>query len=123
MRQAFAADVTTADGVGSWSAPADSGVGPARRLAGRVASGHLFMVVAGLVAALLCFVALRDPSAGVLVAVADRDLRPGEVVTRRDLRLERVDAPVRVLDTLVTSTRLDSIRGDVVVGAISDGDL
>jgi Flp pilus assembly protein CpaB len=124
MRLATDPDVTSPNGARWVAAPAGTGAAaPRRRLVGRVASGHLVMVVAGLVAALLCFVAVRDRPTGALVAVADHDLRPGEVVTSSDFRLERVDVPARVLETLVPSGRVRGVRGSVAVGAIADGDL
>jgi Flp pilus assembly protein CpaB len=95
---------------------------PARRLTGRVASGHLVMVVAGLVAAVLSFAALRDRPAGVLVAVADRDLRPGDLVVPSAFRSERVDASPGLLDALLTSKQLRAARGDVVVTMVRAGD-
>jgi len=122
MRLATDPEVQGTNGTTPWvSMGAD--VRPQRRLAGRVASGHLIMVVAGLVAALLCFAALREQPSGVRVAVADRDIRVGDVVRPKDFRFERVDAPARLLDTLVAKQAVSATRGDVAVAAIRQGDL
>ncbi|MFI5046348.1 MAG: Flp pilus assembly protein CpaB [Acidimicrobiia bacterium] len=114
---------TRSHGDAAWAAGSVPGVTSKRRVASRFSSGHLVMIVAGLVAALLCFAALRDRPTGVFVAVADRDIRAGDTVTASDFRTERVDVPPRLLDTLVRSREVRAARGEIAVSAIQEGDL
>ena len=107
----------------SWGGGNVPGGAPKRRVVGRFSSGHLVMVVAGLVAALLCFAALRERPSGVLVAVADRDIRAGETVAPSDFRAERLDASRRLLDTLVRSRDIRATRGEIAVATVEEGDL
>ena len=114
---------TSPNGDAGWATASGGVAAPRRRLTTRFASGHLVMVVSGLVAALVCFAAFRDRPAGVLVAVADHDLRVGDAVTPADFRAERVDAPGALLDRLVRSRATRSLRGSIAVSAIREGDL
>jgi Flp pilus assembly protein CpaB len=109
-------------GDAAWASTGAAGAAK-RRIVQRFASGHLVMVVSGLVAALLCFAALRDRPSGVMVAVADRDIRAGEAVRPGDFRAERVDAPRRVLDTLVAAPAVLRARGRIAVAPLREGDV
>ena len=59
---------------------------PRRRLVGRFSSGHLVMIVAGLLGMVLGIAALRHEPEGVEVAVAAHEIRAGETVTAADFR-------------------------------------
>jgi len=92
-------------------------------IVGRFSAGHVVMVVAGLVAAVLSVAVLRPQPSGVLVAVAAHDLRAGASVTARDFRTARVDAPADVLDTLLRARDVRAVRGHVAVASIAAGDV
>jgi len=94
-----------------------------RGVLGRFSSGHLVMVVAGLVAAVLGFAVLRHEPSGVLVAVAAHDLRAGESVTSDDFRMARIDAPSDVLDTLLRPRDVRAVKGRVTTASVAAGDL
>ena len=59
---------------------------PRRTLSGRFSSGHLVMIVAGLLGMVLGIAALRHEPDGVDVAVAAHEIRAGESVTADDFR-------------------------------------
>src|SRR4051812_14553047 len=79
---------------------------PRRRLVGRFSSGHLVMIVAGLLGMVLGIAALRHEPEGVEVAVAAHEIRAGETVATADFRSTRVRMPQRLLATLVLSSRV-----------------
>jgi Flp pilus assembly protein CpaB len=92
-------------------------------LRGRVSSGHLVMVVAGLLGVVVSVSVLRDEPAGVRVAVASHDIAAGDVVHATDLTAERVQAPACLLDTLVREDDVRRFRGHVVVAPVAAGEL
>ena len=110
---------------GDVNAPWATGNAPAHRprFAGRLSSGHLVMVAAGLVGLVVSIAVLRDQPTGVRVAVAAHDISAGEVIEVADLRTDRVQVPARLLATLVTAEQLGAMRGRVASAAIPAGDL
>ncbi len=95
---------------------------PRRRFTARFSSGHLVMVVAGLLGMVLALAALRDDPGGVEVAVATREIRAGEAVHPGDFRTERVQATGRVLDSFVRTRDLRGLHGQIAVATITAGD-
>jgi Flp pilus assembly protein CpaB len=95
----------------------------ARPLRARFSAGHLLMVVAGLVGVVLSLAVLRDRPTGVRVAVADGEIRAGDVVDVDDFRAERLQASDALLDTLVAASDVRSLRGRIAVSPIADGEL
>ena len=95
---------------------------PRRRFTARFSSGHLVMVVAGLLGMVLALAALRDDPGGVEVAVATREIRAGEAVHAGDFRTERVQATGRVLDSFVRTRDLRRLHGQIAVATITAGD-
>src|SRR5262245_1321106 len=93
-----------------------------RRLSGRLSSGHVVMIVAGLLGAVLALAALRAEPSGVEVAVAAHEIRGGETVRPADFRTERVQAPDRLLRTFVRPRDLRSLRGDIATSTIASGE-
>jgi Flp pilus assembly protein CpaB len=87
-----------------------------------VSAGHLLMVVAGLAGAVLSVAVLRDRPEGVRIAVADGEIRAGDVVAERDFRTELVEAPTGVLRTLVATRDVRDVRGFVATSTIRDGE-
>jgi Flp pilus assembly protein CpaB len=96
---------------------------PRRRLVGRFSSGHLVMIVAGLLGMVLGIAALRHEPEGVEVAVAAHEIRAGETVTAADFRRTRVQMQQRLLATLVLSSRVRNLRGHIATATIASGEL
>jgi Flp pilus assembly protein CpaB len=96
---------------------------PRRRLVGRFSSGHLVMIVAGLLGMVLGIAALRHEPEGVEVAVAAHEIRAGETVTAADFRSTRVRMQQRLLATLVLSSRVGGLRGHIATATIASGEL
>jgi Flp pilus assembly protein CpaB len=94
-----------------------------RRLRSRLSSGHVLMIVAGLLGALLGLAALRSEPAGVDVVVAAHEIRGGEAVRRSDFRTERVQAPDRLLRTLIRPRQLHALRGHVATSTVEAGEV
>ena len=88
-------------------------------LRGRVSSGHIAMVVAGLLGMTLTLAVLRDEHGGTEVAVAAREIRAGETIGRDDVRVERVRADRDVLGTVVPGGSVRSLRGEIAVATIA----
>ena len=95
---------------------------PRRRLAARLSSGHVVMIVAGLLGAVLGLAALRSAPDGVEVAVAAHEIRGGESVKPDDFGTERVQVPDRLLRTFVRPQQVRSLRGDIATSTISSGE-
>ncbi|HEY7105048.1 MAG TPA: RcpC/CpaB family pilus assembly protein [Acidimicrobiia bacterium] len=94
-----------------------------RGLAARLSSGHVLMIAAGLLGAVLGFAALHSEPAGVEVAVAAREIRGGESVRRSDFGTARVQAPQRLLRTFVRPRELGGLRGRVATSTVEAGEL
>jgi Flp pilus assembly protein CpaB len=95
---------------------------PKRRLATRLSSGHVVMIVAGLLGAVLAFAVLRSGPPGSEVAVAAHEIRGGEAVLADDFRTERVQAPERLLRTFVRPEQVRTLRGDIATSTIAAGE-
>jgi len=81
------------------------------------------MVVAGLAALVVSIAVLREEPRGLLVAVADGEIRIGDRVAPDDFRTERVQVSDRLLATLLVADDLPSVRGRVVTSSIAEGEL
>lgn len=86
---------------------------PRRALTSRLSAGHLTMIVAGLLGALLSLAVLRASDHRVEVAVAARDIPPGSRVTRDSFRFTRVAMDAEVLSTMVRASDVSSLEGDI----------
>ena len=96
---------------------------PARRaMAARVSSGHIVMLLAGVLGVLLTLSVLRAADDTQPVLVAERDLAPGTVVRDAAVRVARVHADDAVLGTLFSAADVDALRGQVVLTAIRAGE-
>jgi Flp pilus assembly protein CpaB len=95
---------------------------PRRRFTTRFSSGHVVMVVAGLLGTVLAIAALRSEPAGVRVVVAAREIRAGEAVAVDDFRAERVDMGRRLLSTFVRPAQVRALRGYIATSTIASGD-
>ncbi|MBA2317758.1 MAG: hypothetical protein H0V93_08275 [Euzebyales bacterium] len=101
------------------SAPAP----PRRPLRSRVSTGHLVMIVAGLVAVVTNYALLRGDDDGAAVALARVDLPAGEAVSVDAFRLVNVDLDDGVLATLVRPDDLAGLEGAVPRATIPAGAL
>jgi Flp pilus assembly protein CpaB len=94
-----------------------------RAVASRVSTGHLVMVLAGLLGALLTLSALRAADDTRPVLVAARDIVPGTLIDQRWLRVSRIHADDRVLATLFGASAINDLRNQVAVTRIPAGSL
>jgi Flp pilus assembly protein CpaB len=95
---------------------------PALRRRVRLSSGHVAMIVAGLVGLVASLGVLQGGSAGRGVLVAAQEIGAGERFDPARARIQRIDAPTRLLDAFVTASRVDRLRGHVVVAPIHSGE-
>jgi Flp pilus assembly protein CpaB len=104
----------------------DAGIAPraARRaLTSRVSTGHVVMILAGLLGVILTLTLLRASDEGQAVLVAASELTPGAVIDDDSVRVERVDAQAGVLGSLFTPDDLQRLQGDVATSSIAEGAL
>jgi Flp pilus assembly protein CpaB len=98
--------------------------GPVRRIhVTRVSTGHVVMVVAGLLGMVFALAALRTGPDGTPVAVAAHEIRAGATVHRRDFRFERVSMSPALLAHAVTATEMPRLRGRIAGMSILEGEL
>jgi Flp pilus assembly protein CpaB len=95
---------------------------PRRKLTARLSSGHVVMIVAGLLGMVLGIAALRQDPGGVEVAVAAREIRAGETVTARDFRTERVQMGRTLLAAFVRGRDVRGMRGRIATATIASGE-
>ncbi len=94
-----------------------------RRALSLLSGGHVVMIVAGLLGAVLTFALLRNADERVEVAVAARDLRAGSVVDDGDVRYERVRMDDELLDTVLEPDDVSELDGVVAMNPIAAGEL
>jgi Flp pilus assembly protein CpaB len=94
-----------------------------RALTSRVSTGHVVMVVAGLLGALLTLSALRAADDTRPVLVAAHDIVPGTVIDSRSFRTSSIHADAGVLATLFDASAVDDLRGQIAVARIPAGSL
>lgn len=102
--------------------PPPRGVGP-RRLGSRLSTGHVLMILAGLIAALANLAALRSASATVPITVAREDIPVGVLVTADQLRTVDARLGDDVLATLVSPelVRMGGLEGHVTATPVAAG--
>lgn len=81
------------------------------------------MIVAGLVAVLLNYTALRARDDTVRVAVTAGELRAGQVLTAADLAYTDVRLDDAVLSTLIVPERAATVDGWVVTSTLAPGEI
>jgi len=97
---------------------------PRRRFFGRLAAGHLVMILAGLMAFLLVLVVLRDNSATSFVAKAARDIPAGTTIGAADVELIEVQGDSLVAVVLTADAVNEVItQGRVTSRALTVGTL
>ena len=94
-----------------------------RSLLSRFSTGHLVMVVAGLIGLLLTVAVLRRADERQPVAVAAQDLAPGTALTESAVRYERVKMDDALLGTVLQPDDVKSMRDSVAAYPIAAGEL
>jgi Flp pilus assembly protein CpaB len=94
-----------------------------RGLATRLSTGHVVMIVAGLLGVVLTLSVLRGADDRRQILVAAKDLVPGAVIDAHSVRVERIDASSSVLATTYAPDELDALRGRVATASIAKGAL
>lgn len=94
---------------------------PKRGMMSRLSSGHVIMVLAGLLAALLNFTLLQQRDEVFQVVVTNRPLLPGQTVVLDDFTRAEIRASQDLLDTLVMADAVTALEGQVAVRPISVG--
>lgn len=94
-----------------------------RNVLTRFSTGHLVMVVAGVVGLLLTVAVLRRADERQPVAVAARDLAPGSALTDSAVRYERVKMDDSLLDTVLQPEDVKRMRDSVAAYPIAAGEL
>ncbi len=93
----------------------------ARLFRGRWSSGHMVMVVTGLLGAVLSLAALRAGDHRTSIAVAARDLRPGEVITARSFRFTSIVLDDTIAASMIPSDAAAGLHGSIVATRIDRG--
>ena len=94
-----------------------------RSLLSRFSTGHLVMIVAGLVGLLLTVAVLRNADERQPVAVAARDLAPGTALSESSVRYEQVKMDNSLLGTVLQPDDVIRLRGSVAAYPIEAGEL
>jgi Flp pilus assembly protein CpaB len=94
-----------------------------RSLLSRLSTGHLVMIVAGLLGLLLTVAVLRQADDRQPVAVAAHDLSPGTALTASAVRYENVKMDDSVLDTILQRDDVEGLEGSVAAYPIAKGEL
>jgi Flp pilus assembly protein CpaB len=100
-----------------------AGVLRRRALASRVSTGHVVMLLAGLLGALLTLTLLHASNDTTPMLAAARDIAPGTVIEASVLRTAHIHADAATLATLFGAHDLDAVRGHVAIEAIPAGAL
>lgn len=89
-----------------------------------MSTGHVVMIVAGLLAAVLTYSVLRQAAApGTEASVAAVDIRAGQVVDPSLLATTHVKGPASALSGILTPAGVSSVQGQVAVADIRKGEL
>jgi Flp pilus assembly protein CpaB len=94
-----------------------------RNLLSRFSTGHLVMIVAGLVGLLLTVAVLRRADERQPVAVAARDLSPGTALSDASVRYEQVKMDDSLLGTVLQPHDVKRMRDSVAAYPIAAGEL
>lgn len=97
---------------------------PARRRIGRrLSAAHVLIAIVVILAFVLNLLVLRDRSSTTLVAVADRPLTTGSVLTAESVRLVPVDSEFEAIDLMVTEDDIAQFVGWVVGRHLAEGEV
>ena len=105
---------------------AEQGFAPRRTGRGvvsRLSTGHVVMLVAGLLGVVLTLSVLRSADDTRAVLVAADDVVPGTVIAADSVRTARIDADRAVMASLYGPEDLDALEGRVATASIAKGSL
>src|SRR5215211_5118030 len=94
-----------------------------RSLMSRLSTGHLVMIVAGMLGLLLTVAVLRRADERQPVAVAARDLSPGATLSESSVRYEQVKMDDSLLGTVLQPGDVKRLRASVAAYPIAAGEL
>lgn len=94
-----------------------------RRIRRRLSGNHLLIAVVAVLAFSLNYLALQDRGDTTMVAVADRPLVAGSVVSTSDLRFVSVDSDFGAIDSMIPQSAAAGYDGWILQGAVAEGDL
>jgi Flp pilus assembly protein CpaB len=94
-----------------------------RSLLSRFSTGHLVMIVAGMLGLLLTVAVLRRADERQPVAVAARDLSPGATLSESSVRYEQVKMDDSLLGTVLQPGDVKRLRASVAAYPIAAGEL
>lgn len=94
-----------------------------RRIRRRLSGNHLLIALVVVLAFSLNYLALQDRGDKTMVAVADRPLVAGSVVSASDLRFVSVESDFAAIDSMITESAAGGYHGWVLQGAVAEGDL
>ena len=94
---------------------------PRRGMMSRLSTGHVIMILAGLLAALLNFTLLQQRDQVFQVVVASRALLPGQTVALDDFTYAEIRASQELLDRLVLADSVGALAGQVALRSIAAG--
>lgn len=95
---------------------------PRRRTGRRLSVTHVLIAIVVILAFVLNLLVLRDRSSTTLVAIAERPLTTGSVLSNESVRLVPVDSGFEGIGSMVTEETLDSHLGWVARRAIPEGE-
>lgn len=95
---------------------------PRRRMTSRLSAGHVVMLVAALVAALLNYSALRARDDTVRVAVVTREIPAGAPFTTDAVRFADARLDEEVVATLLGPAQAPDVDGWIATAALAAGD-
>lgn len=96
---------------------------PKRGMMSRLNTGHVIMILAGLLAALLNFTLLQQRDEVFQVVVTNRPLLPGQTVVLNDFTHAEIRATQELLGTLVMADVVATLEGQVAVRPIAVGNI
>lgn len=94
---------------------------PKRGVMSRLSTGHVIMILAGLLAALLNFTLLQQRDEIFQVVVTSRPLLPGQTVVLDDFTYAEIRADQDLLNTFVLSSAVSTLDGQVAVRSMPVG--
>lgn len=114
----LADDPAAADGRPEEPAPPP----PPHRLLGRLSTGHVLMVLAGVVAAVANYAALTQGEARTTVLVADTEIAAGDPLEPDALSVAEIDAGGPLADRLVAASERAHLADAVAAARVEPGE-
>ena len=94
-----------------------------RRIRRRLSGNHLLIALVVVLAFSLNYLALQDRGDKTMVAVANRSLLAGSVMSTSDLRFVSVDSDFGAIDSMIPQSSAGRYDGWILQSAVAEGDL